>query len=138
MALEYGDITKLAKMIGAFQQMVDKVKIDAANETVQILEYRVKKLTPVDTGNLRSKWKPEPAKLDASGRAVAKLNNPVDYAPYVEYGHRQEAGKFIPALGKRLKKSWVPGVHMLAKAEAKTNKDLPKIIDKHLRKMGFK
>ena len=27
----------------------------------------------------------------------------MEYASYVEYGHRQEPGRYVPALGKRLK-----------------------------------
>lgn len=48
--------------------------------------------------------------------------NPVEYAPYVEYGHVQEVGRFVPMLGKEdehgvrtgatLKKPFVKGQHM--------------------------
>lgn len=33
------------------------------------------------------------------------------YAPHVEYGHRQAPGRYVPAIGKRLKASYVPGQH---------------------------
>lgn len=61
--------------------------------------------------------------------------NPVEYASYVEYGHRQTPGRYVPALGKRLKKSWVDGQFMLTNAEATLEKNLPKIIEKHLKKI---
>lgn len=32
----------------------------------------------------------------------------VKYAPYVELGHHQEPGRYVPAIGKRLVASWVP------------------------------
>jgi hypothetical protein len=35
------------------------------------------------------------------------------YAPHVEYGHRQTPGRFVPAIGKRLKADYVPGQHFL-------------------------
>lgn len=35
------------------------------------------------------------------------------YAMYVEYGHRQTPGRYVPALGKRLKQSWVKGQFMM-------------------------
>lgn len=38
-----------------------------------------------------------------------ELTNPMHYASYVEYGHRQEPGRFVPVLGKRLVNSWVDG-----------------------------
>ena len=40
----------------------------------------------------------------------------MNYAVYVEFGHRQTPGRYVPALGKRLKKSWVTGRFMLTKA----------------------
>lgn len=43
--------------------------------------------------------------------------NPVEYASYVEYGHRQTPGRYVPALGKSLKESWVPGKFMLTISE---------------------
>ena len=37
----------------------------------------------------------------------------VHYAPHVEYGHRQEVGRYVPAIGKRLVKPFVPGKYFL-------------------------
>ena len=59
--------------------------------------------------------------------------NPVKYASYVEYGHRQTPGRFVPAIGKRLKKGWVDGEFMLTNAEITLEKNLPKIIEKKLK-----
>lgn len=36
-----------------------------------------------------------------------------DYAPHVEFGHRQNVGQYVPAIGKRLVKSYVKGQHFL-------------------------
>lgn len=33
------------------------------------------------------------------------------HAPHVEYGHRQTPGRYVPAIGKRLVASYVPGQH---------------------------
>ena len=32
----------------------------------------------------------------------------VKYAPYVELGHHQQPGRYVPAIKRRLVKSWVP------------------------------
>ena len=40
------------------------------------------------------------------------LGNPAEYASYVEYGHSQEVGRFVPAIGKRLVNDWVEGGFM--------------------------
>ena len=65
---------------------------------------------------------------------TVEIINPVHYASYVEYGHRQTPGRFVPAIGKRLKKGWVEGRFMLTKSEMKLESQLPKIIEKKLLK----
>ncbi len=45
------------------------------------------------------------------------ITNPVEYASYVEYGHRQTPGRYVPAIGKRLKASWVEGKFFVKKTE---------------------
>lgn len=76
---------------------------------------RAKNLTPVDTGALRSNWKRTAPK---NGRVV--VYNNTEYAAHVEWGHRQKAGRFVPAIGKRLKQSFVEGRHMLRDAVKET------------------
>jgi len=44
------------------------------------------------------------------------LGSNVHYAPYVELGHHQQPGRFVPAIGKRLKRSWVDGKTFLRPA----------------------
>lgn len=38
-----------------------------------------------------------------------------EYAPDVEYGHRQEPGRYVPAIKKRLKAKFVPGQYFFKK-----------------------
>ncbi|MGL6292842.1 hypothetical protein [Eubacterium aggregans] len=38
-----------------------------------------------------------------------------EYAPHVEYGHHQIVGRYVPAIGKQIKKGYVPGQHFLKK-----------------------
>ncbi len=47
-------------------------------------------------------------------------------------GHRQVPGKFVPAIGKRLKKSWVPGKHMLQISMQEVEQKLPQLLDRKL------
>ena len=63
--------------------------------------------------------------------------NPVEYASYVEFGHRQEPGRFVPAIGKRLKKSWVEGKFMLTISSQEVQEAAPAILEQKLkRKLG--
>lgn len=60
------------------------------------------------------------------------ITNPVHYASYVENGHRQQPGRFVPAIGKRLKKSWVEGQFMMAKSEAEVKAEIPAVLQRRL------
>lgn len=59
---------------------------------------------------------------------TVKVFNTASYASYVNDGHRQQPGRFIPVLGKRLTKSFVKGLHMQEKAEAATRRASDKIM----------
>lgn len=59
---------------------------------------------------------------------TVKVQNSASYASYVNDGHRQQPGRFIPVLGKRLTKSFVKGLHMQEKAEAATRRASDKIM----------
>ena len=52
------------------------------------------------------------------GDFTVVIGTPVKYAPYVEMGHAQTPGRYVPAIGKRLVKSWVNGKPFLAPALA--------------------
>ena len=62
------------------------------------------------------------------------VKNPVEYSSYVEYGHRQEPGRYVAAIGKRLVNSWVTGKFMLTISEKELESQLPKIIERKLTK----
>lgn len=68
------------------------------------------------------------------GVYVIEIINPVEYAPYVEYGHRQQVGRFVPAIGKRLKNGWVEGKFMLTISEKEVKADAPRVLENKLKK----
>lgn len=65
---------------------------------------------------------------------VIEIVNPVEYASYVEYGHRQEIGRYVPALGKKLKQGWVPGKFMLTVSEQELQNIAPKVLESKVKK----
>lgn len=87
-------------------------------------------------GTLRRGWSSLSAKrIKGSSSWVAQVYNPVEYAPYYEYGHRQEVGRFVPAfygVGAKLVKPYVAGKFPLAFATANINKQIPRIVDQTL------
>lgn len=76
-----------------------------------------------ESEHMRRSWEAE--RINDS---TVKVQNTASYASYVNDGHRQRPGRFIPVLGKRLTKSFVKGLHMQEKAEAATRRASEKII----------
>lgn len=78
----------------------------AANQ----LAKDAKAAAPRDTGGLANS-----VRVDVSGgRGIVGYT--ADYAPHVEYGHRQNVGQFVKGLGddgsgRRLVKPFIPGQH---------------------------
>ena len=128
---------------------------ECARELTARLLTKVIKRTPVgqypsDTGKvggtLRRGWtggKSMSVKSYAQSLPITKIGNtyqievinPVEYSSYVEFGHRQEPGKFVPSIGKKLKKGWVKGRFMLTISENEINSQADKIIEKKLMKI---
>lgn len=82
-------------------------------------------------GTLRRGW--TIGKIRKEGRNyVIDVTNDVEYASYVEFGHRQTPGRYVPAIGKRLKKGWVPGQFMLTISEQEIKNAAPAILEKKL------
>ncbi len=85
----------------------------------ETLAGRAKDLTPVDSGRLRNDWQ----RTTPQDARVTVYNN-TEYAAHVEWGHRQNVGQYVPAIGKKLKQPFVEGQHMLRDAVDETNEHL--------------
>lgn len=68
------------------------------------------------------------------GNYTIVVSNPTEYASYVEFGHRQTPGRYVPALGKRLKASWVNGKYMLTLSEKDLKSIAPTVLERELKK----
>lgn len=75
-----------------------------------IAEAYASDLCPVDTGRLRASISHD------TDEDTMYLGTNVEYAPYVELGHSQEVGRYVPALGKRLVSPVVPAQPFLRPA----------------------
>lgn len=101
--------------------------IERTHKTAQ--DVKLIKVQP--GGTLRRMWRATHAK-GGSRKYEARVFNPMEYASYVEYGHRQHVGQFVPILGKRLKRAWIPGQHMLQNSRNELNKEMPGILQRRL------
>ncbi len=81
------------------------------SQEAEVILGHAKDNTPTKTGTLKKAWH-----RTRAVQGVVEVFNNTEYAAHVEYGHRQTPGRFVPAIGKRLKKSFVPGKKMLHKA----------------------
>lgn len=78
---------------------------DCVIATANELGTAAKAAAPRDTGGLANS-----VRVDVSG-GRGRVGYTAEHAPHVEYGHRQTPGRYVPAIRKRLKASFVPGQH---------------------------
>lgn len=121
-----------------------------SNEIAARLLAKVKKRTPVgvvpgyatdeakeeywsgyEGGTLRDAWTILPVEKRGDQYIVTVVNN-TEYASYVEYGHRQTPGRYVPALGKSLKASWVKGRFMLTISTQELETQAPALLQQKL------
>ena len=82
----------------------------------------------VDTGRLRGSI----AHRQVDDKTEAVGTN-VDYAPYVELGHTQEPGRYVPAIKRRLVRAWVDGKPYLRPAVEGHRTEYNRIIQEELK-----
>ena len=71
---------------------------------------------PYKTGSLERSIKFDGTEKEGDSYKATVYSN-LEYAPHVNYGHRQEAGKYIPALGKTLVKRYIKGFYFMEKGK---------------------
>lgn len=69
-------------------------------------------LAPVQTGNLKNSMTSEVSQ----GEKAVYIGTAVEYAPFVEFGHHQQVGRYVPEIGKRLVRDFVPAKPFLKPA----------------------
>ena len=127
----------------------DKAIDDSLNELGGRLLNKVIRKTPVGKsikdkinnkiqtvytgGNLRRSWYLSKL-IKTDDKRFITLYNVVRYAIYVEYGHRQIPGRFVPAIGKKLKASWVKGRFMMTNSVTEINKIRQAVFNRNLAK----
>lgn len=131
------DYREFVNLRNKIKQIVD-VDLDDFNENmVKELAARtltkVVKRTPVISRRLRNSWQ-----VGNVGKFnnfyVIEVFNSAEYAPYVEYGHMQIPGRYVPAINRKLKKSWVEGRFMLTISENEMKQNAQGIIERELTK----
>ena len=92
----------------------------AVKELAARLLALVKKRTPVISGTLRRGWTVGELKKSESGYEIEVID-PIEYASYVEFGHRTRGGK-----------GWVPGRFMMTVSASELEGMAPAILQRKL------
>lgn len=118
----------LKKIVDNNDRFIESLAKDLAARLLENLN----KVTPVKTGVLNKNWYVVITKV--SGGYEAEIINNTEYASYVNYGHRQTPGRYVPAIGKRLKKGWVDGKFFIELSVAELKAITEPLLEKKLKK----
>lgn len=83
---------------------------------------------PVKTSNLKNSMTAE-VHMDES---AVYVGTDVNYAPSVEFGHHQQVGRYVPAIGKRLVREFVPAQPFLRPAISEHLDEFKRIMEQEL------
>lgn len=124
------------------QKRIDEAKSNALRQMAAAYLRAAKTQTPtgergtvevngkeyhIQTEHMRRSW--DAGKLERGARVYRMaVTNSASYASFVNDGHRQTPGRFVPILGKQLVANFVEGQHMAEKAQAYTESKAGAII----------
>ncbi len=123
------ELRKLRDELEKLQEPEEFMK-DCAKELAERLLGMVVQRTPADTGTLRRAWTAgtssegyaNSVQVNHSGNVYEiAITNPMEYASYVEYGHRTPNHK-----------GWVPGKFMMKISEEELERIAPAILEQRI------
>ena len=132
---DYGDVEgldELLKALGGIGEVLDTGIRTILNDSADDVVDKTKKRTNVITGKLQKSWEHKEVKKENNNYTV-EIGSDCDYAGYVEEGHKQQIGRYVPAIGKKLKAPFVNGKFMLRDSMTEEEKKLNNNIDEFLK-----
>lgn len=118
-------------LAGALSELARLSAGVAVKATVNQMAEDLRAITPRRSGDLVGSLKQSVS--DAKGT----IGYTVEYAPHVEYGHRQNVGQYVPRLGKSLKAPYVEGQHFLSQEAKAGQAVLTRRVGEELRRRGL-
>lgn len=143
------DFSELKQLANSFnkaldERVIDRFLRDFLLEMAFRAERKIKKRTPVNTGNLKRNWRVGEVERHGNTLVVEIINN-TDYASFVEYGFRAH---WVPGYwkGKQFvydpnaksgmyvgpKDGWVPGRFMATISMQEIERELPRYLEKRV------
>ncbi len=124
--------THVGKSIKGFKYFGDKTgELARYTKGKNKGKYKTKTVINHIGGNLRRSWYVSKL-IKSNDKRFITLYNIARYTIYVEYGHRQEQGRFVPAIGKKLKANWVKGRFMMTNSVTEINKIRQAVFNRNL------
>ena len=120
MPVDYSQVLDFKRKFEAGLQRLDREEIQLAETLGQLAVRTAKLVTPVDSGDLRASWDYDIVKK--GGHWEVRLYNPMDYALYVDKGHR-----IVTRAG--LTVGWQEGVFMIKYTEDKMQDIIPHMVE---------
>ena len=103
-------------LVTALETASDSLKASlqsaVGKSTAVLAKYTTAQTVPWKTGNLTQTF------IADVGELWASWAPPASYAPFVEFGHSQQPGRYVPAIGKRLVASSVAAHPFMGKIAA--------------------
>lgn len=148
--IDFRGFAELKKRLSELDAPVmEEVKKRSVKELASVYLASAKKNTPTrgiqtvernnitittNSEHMRRSW--NTGNIERDGREYRiKVFNTASYASYVNDGHRQQPGRYIPILGKRLVKNWVDGLNMAEKAEKETERQSKNILRRNINRV---
>ncbi|MBY6915415.1 HK97 gp10 family phage protein [Clostridium botulinum] len=124
-------ISKINLSKQQLNNVIDDTLMEGSIEGVAEIQAR----TSVKTGNLRRSATSGKIEIESNIHSikVGYDSNQAPYADAYENGHKQEVGKYVPSIGKKLVKEFVPGKHTVRDSLIIVQSELP---EKLRRKIG--
>lgn len=117
-------IDKFENMTKTFDNWLKSFLVEQAQKCIERTKSRQRGLDLIDTGYMVEAWYIGNVEQIGNNLQIT-LGNPAEYASYVEYGHSQEIGRYVPAIGKRLVNGWVEGGFMFTISLDEVQRALP-------------
>ena len=129
MGFEYSQMQLMKQNLIEFKKASHKIHLKVANRIALLAIRKVKKMTPVDTGDLRQNWKHDVIKRGDNYTII--IYNQLEYSSFVENGHR------LVVAGQTV--GWVEGKFMLKLTMAEMERLAPNMwkneVEKEMRRI---
>lgn len=127
----------LLKEIKRKSNQINNIIEEEMEEKSTMCVAEIQANTPVKSGNLRRSMTHGRVELTNKVYTV-RIGSALPYAQAVEEGHFQEVGRYVPAIGKKLKRAFVQGKHMIGNSIEIYQKELQESIKDRIKNEVFK